>query len=423
MGVNRTNKINRYRNTERRRQVSRENSPVPGKVQLSADIKKRSHKRRSHWHQVRRRAQQRAQAWATIAHSTHDIVCGSGRYIETRRCKVKMPFADPIGESGTGPSRQAVREELLHIVHHVADRIADSVGRTQILYDDTPLPIDYKVVTAKKGRTTVRFTGKSTLASARGSAALKPREWGTAPPSRVAILTPMPTTQSPAAALDPSSTLARNTSYRATLTSAMGELFLATAQDPSSGMLYAPDVLGIRRDDNDSLNQSEPDFDPYLHGERLSDDDTRELLQPVAVDRSSHKALGALVAPYAVNVLAFPVSGTAPIGTADSSLSPLSPSRALERALQVCAGTGNRVVVFDGSRTDVREAAELLACSAAKFKNVFDQIVFAGLGDASRRKFRQAFEMRILEDELDLALEDSGEEEDEDEEEMEEVVV
>ncbi|KZV75908.1 hypothetical protein PENSPDRAFT_15407 [Peniophora sp. CONT] len=421
MGVNRTNKINRYRNTDRRRQVSRENSPVPGKV---LEIKKRSHKRRSHRHQHRRKtpSQQRAQVWATIAQSTHDIVtAGDARYIETRRCKVKLPFANPTGESGTGPSRQAVREEILHIVHHIAPRIADSIGRTQILYDDTELPIDPKTVVANKGRTSVRFTGKSILAAARGFAALKPRDWGTAPRSRVAILTPMPTTQSPSSALDPSSTLARNTSYRATLTSSLGELFLSTVQHSSSGMLYAPDVLGIRRDDGDTLYQSEPDFDPYLHGERLSDDDTQELLQPLAVDNRSHKALGALVAPYAVNVLAFPVSGAAPIGTADSS--PLSPSAALVRALEVCAGTGNRTVVFDGSRTDVREAAELLACAAGRFKNVFDQVVFAGLGDASRRKFREAFEMRVLEDELDLALEESSESEDEEEEEMEEVVV
>ena len=163
-----------------------------------------------------------------------------------------------------------------------------------------------------------------------------------------------------------------------------------------------------------------------------ADDDEFELIISAEPDanlqdnRSSspvREGQGEFISPYVVNVLsAVPVSAAVvrkkrfalpeERPAIDAEIRGLMRDR-MARCLRVFEQNGDRAVVLGAfgcgcsSQNSVDMVAqlwaELLACEGARFKNVFEQVVFAVYGK-QYAPFKRAFEMRLFEEEIDLAL-------------------
>ena len=186
--------------------------------------------------------------------------------------------------------------------------------------------------------------------------------------------------------------------------------------------LYAPGVAVFRKDDV----EAKP-----VKGEADAEDDEFELIISAErdanlVDNRSPRASeeqGRFISPYVVNVLAaVPVSAsvvhkkrfTLPQErpTVDSEIRSLMRER-MTRCLRVFEQRGDRAIVLGAfgcgcssqNSVDVVASlwAELVACQGARFKDVFDRIVFAVSGK-QYAPFKRAFEMRLFEEQVDLAL-------------------
>ena len=195
-----------------------------------------------------------------------------------------------------------------------------------------------------------------------------------------------------------------------------------------NSMLYAPGIAVFRKDDM----EEEP-----VKGEEVdADDDEFELIisaEPdanLADNRSSpraREAQGKFISPYVINVLsAVPVSASVvrkkrftlpeerPV--IDAEIRSLMRDR-MARCLRVFEQRGDRAVVLGAfgcgcsSQNSVDMVAqlwaELVACEGARFKDVFELIVFAVSGK-QYVPFKRAFEMRLFEEEIDLALGSDG---------------
>ena len=194
-----------------------------------------------------------------------------------------------------------------------------------------------------------------------------------------------------------------------------------------SSMLYAPGVAVFRQDAME---------DGVINGEGAdAEDDEFELIisaQPDAnlVDNRSssprREGRERLISPYVINALsAVPVSAsvvrkkrfTLPQerATVDVEIRGLMRDR-MARCLRVFEQRGDRAIVLGAfgcgcsSQNSVEMVAslwaELVACDGARFKDVFERIVFAVSGK-QHAPFKQAFEMRLFEDQVDLALSSS----------------
>ena len=192
-------------------------------------------------------------------------------------------------------------------------------------------------------------------------------------------------------------------------------------------MLYAPGVAVFRKDTEEEAVKGE-DAD--------AEDDEFELIisaEPDAnlVDNRSpslrlREGQGKFISPYVVNVLsAVPVSASVvrkkrftlpqerPI--VDAEIRSLMRER-MARCLRVFEQRGDRAIVLGAfgcgcsSQNSVDMIAslwaELVACEGARFKNVFERIVFAVSGK-QYAPFKRAFEMRLFEEQVDLALDSS----------------
>jgi len=186
--------------------------------------------------------------------------------------------------------------------------------------------------------------------------------------------------------------------------------------------LYAPGVAVFRKDDVEAKT---------VKGEADAEDDEFELIISAErdanlVDNRSPRASeeqGRFISPYVVNVLAaVPVSAsvvhkkrfTLPQErpTVDSEIRSLMRER-MARCLRVFEQRGDRAIVLGAfgcgcssqNSVDVVASlwAELVACQGARFKDVFDRIVFAVSGK-QYAPFKRAFEMRLFEEQVDLAL-------------------
>ena len=191
-----------------------------------------------------------------------------------------------------------------------------------------------------------------------------------------------------------------------------------------SSMLYAPGVAVFRKDDVVE--------DVAEGGGADADDDEFELIisaEPdanLADNRSPPRMRdrqAKFIPPYVVNVLsAVPVSAsvvrkkrfTLPEErpAVDSEIRSLMRER-MARCLRVFEQRGDRAIVLGAfgcgcsSQNSVDMVAqlwaELVACEDARFKGVFERIVFSVSGK-QHTQFKQAFEMRLFEEQVNLAL-------------------
>ncbi|KAF9782407.1 hypothetical protein BJ322DRAFT_1075995 [Thelephora terrestris] len=189
-------------------------------------------------------------------------------------------------------------------------------------------------------------------------------------------------------------------------------------------MLYAPGIAVFRRDDVEEEALKEEGAD--------TDDDEFELIisaEPdanLADNRSpsrTRQAQGKLISPYVINVLsAVPVSAsvvrkkrfTLPEErpAVDAEIRSLMRKR-MARCLRVFEQRGDRAIVLgafgcgSSSQNSVDMVAELwaelVACESARFKDVFERVIFAVSGK-QHMPFKRAFEMRLFQEEVDLAL-------------------
>ena len=190
-----------------------------------------------------------------------------------------------------------------------------------------------------------------------------------------------------------------------------------------NSMLYAPGIAVFRRDDvEEAVKEDVAD----------TDDDEFELIisaEPdanLADDRSPSRTVDAqakFISPYVVNVLSsVPVSAsvvrkkrfTLPEErpAVDAEILDLMRER-MARCLRVFEQRRDHAIVLgafgcgSSSQNSVemvaRLWAELIACEGARFKNVFERVVFAVSGK-QHIPFNRAFEMRLFEEEFDLAL-------------------
>jgi len=190
-------------------------------------------------------------------------------------------------------------------------------------------------------------------------------------------------------------------------------------------MLYAPGVAVFRKDEME---------EEVVKGEGAdAEDDEFELIisaEPDAnlVDNRSpslrtKEGQGNFISPYVINVLsAVPVSASVvrkkrftlpqerPV--VDAEIRCLMRER-MARCLRVFEQRGDRAIVLGAfgcgcsSQNSVDMVAslwaELVACEGARFKDVFQRIVFAVSGKQFA-SFKRAFEMRLFEEQVDLAL-------------------
>ena len=186
--------------------------------------------------------------------------------------------------------------------------------------------------------------------------------------------------------------------------------------------LYVPGVAVFRKDDIEVK---------IVEGEADAEDDEFELIISAEQDANLvdnrlprvSEEQGRFISPYVVNVLAtVPVSAsvvhkkrfTLPQErpTVDSEIRSLMRDR-MARCLRAFEQRGDRAIVLSAfgcgcsSQNSVDMVAslwaELVACQGARFKDVFERIVFAVSGK-QYAPFKRAFEMRLFEEQVDLAL-------------------
>lgn len=190
-----------------------------------------------------------------------------------------------------------------------------------------------------------------------------------------------------------------------------------------NSMLYAPGVAVFRKDDTEQ---------ELVKGGVDADDDEFELIISAESDANladnrppsrTGEQQGRFIPPYVVNVLsAVPVSAsvvrkkrfTLPEErpTVDAEIRYFMRER-MARCLRVFEQRGDRAVVLgafgcgSSSQNSVDMIAqlwaELVVCEGARFKDVFERVVFAVSGK-HHAQFKRAFEMRLFEEEVDLAL-------------------
>ncbi|KAI0036161.1 hypothetical protein K488DRAFT_82424 [Vararia minispora EC-137] len=323
---------------------------------------------------------------ATLAaEQTVDLVLGDGKYIETRRCRDPSPLADSLGRHAT--------ETVWHVEHNITADIAVSVDRTSIYHMHTPLPAQQLAVR----ETRFEFTRSNALTIARRYAPSNIMCKATPIPSQVGVL--VLTSSSPGGDFTEGSTtfdavVARSTTIIASLSmSSAGQEFYHTFNPHS--ILYSPQVVGFRRDEDDTLELQEADFVP-----------SRDAILADGLEC----ALNDYVAPYVANVLSVP---HAQWDFADASRSRQALKLRLSRVLDIFAARGDRILVLRPEcnvplETVAQVYAELLTgtpddTGSGRFRNVFDKVVFC-VGRHRLSAFRHAFDMRTFEDELNAYL-------------------
>ena len=377
--------------------------------------------------------------WALIAEQTARIVLGDGKYVETRRVPVVSTLAN-ASETPQPLSSSIVPMRTWHIVHDISVQVHHSALSTTFY----PPSHNFPKPMASIDTSAFEFSRYSTLSIVR-RLNLTNQPPTQAPyrvhNSNIGVLSPL--SRRPGSGfLSGSSTynavLARSTSLISSLTSTLAQPFYASLRErtrlanpavaalSTDALLYSPSIVGLRRDDADHFELTNDDFDGELDA-IPADPTTKDLEAPPAVNAQNQRAMGEYVAPYYMNVVsAAPIlvgpfrsnSHTPSEFEFDLLLRQAVKSR-IARVLRLFADRGDTTLIlgafgYEEGTPIVMVAqiyAELLACSPnsgdvadGEFRNVFQKVIFA-LPAKLNSVFRNAFEMRIFEDDLIRSLE------------------
>ncbi|KAA1470625.1 hypothetical protein DENSPDRAFT_836459 [Dentipellis sp. KUC8613] len=394
-------------------------------------------KRASHFQHAAVRAKR--STWALIAAQTAAVVAGDGKYVETRRCRVRT-LADVVDYPQRTPALST-----WHIVHDISSQVCFSRERTAFYPHETavPFPTPSSGVSAStpedfRTSTAFEFSKHSALTIARRLYhTIQRTSTDIDKPTTIGVLSSAsprhPGGGSLSGSSDLESVISRSTSLPASLSTPQAIAFYADhklhAKEHGVGffadsVVYSPSVVGLRRDDDDRFDVKDDDFNPEMDA-IPADPTTAELEQPPAVNAQNQKPMGEYVAPYLMNVVsAVPVYATslranaARFPTLDStadieeSIRMALKSR-MGRILRVFQANGDRVLVLPafGCSEGASVAcvaqiwAELLACPppsdedgemTGAFHDVFDKVVFA-LPKKLAAAFGEAWEMRVFE--------------------------
>ena len=361
--------------------------------------------------------------WVEIARDTQRIVLGYGKYVTQRLSSHYPPL---VAQS---PFQYAVPVALLNQQLNVAQSFYDIAPQIVISQQGTTFYPHcspdlanwrgYRASSTTSGSSTIRFVPKSTLTTARRFIAENPRYTrqhpNSLPTSSVGVLS-FASAKRPGGVFlhggdEQEETLARSTSLLASLQSSQAKEFYQTHKKFSNvdgaglhdhSMVYSPGVVAFRRDDDDDIDAD-----------------------------SAPSRSGSTIAPYLFNVLSsVPVNAAAIrqnylITSSDAHVFEEGIRNTMRdrmaRALRIFEVRGDRALVLGAfgcgsSQNNVGMVAELwaelLVCGTwegievgkedmqpAKFKGIFEEIVFAVPGELFA-PFKQAFEMKVLEMEV-----------------------
>ncbi|KAK7691723.1 hypothetical protein QCA50_005123 [Cerrena zonata] len=356
--------------------------------------------------------------WAAIAEETQRIVLGDGKYVEERIFPAaSSAVAQSYVEGSASVDSLINRMQGLQV--RKAQKTHDISAQVQLSRQGTIFHNHYsdalaQWATARKrvshppSQTTLDFVHQSTLTAARQQAQLSDSD-----SPKIGILSHASRKKPGGGCLhggdEQEETLARHSSLVASLNTPAGQEFYREHRkywtEDGSGlhdhsMVYSPGVVVFRADGNDTdVNLGDP-------------------------------AGGAFIAPYQVDVVsAVPVNAAAV--RAKHIILPAerqffedgirsAMKERMARALRVFEEKGDEVLVLGAfgcgssqNNVDVIASiwAELLVCgdrdgssnSPARFKDVFKRVIFAVPGKLFA-SFRKAFEMRVFEEEVDLAV-------------------
>ena len=408
-------------------------SSISLKQQKKQDIikKKRRLAAAKRWDNIHNLAELH-QRHAKIALDTERIVRGVGQYVED------------LPSSSISPPSAPNESPFSHITHDIGAQIELSKQLTTF-YPHSPNPIPNRNPSTfpPPRQTQIEFTPSSALAAAHVlnnscHDLVTPSSRSGPPTSKIGLLCSV-SHKSKGGRLqgfdDHTDALLRSSSLVTNLLDSQAAHSFyeqhkeSWKQSEGSGlhdnsMLYAPGVAVFRKDGME---------EEATQGEGAdAEDDEFELIisaQPDAnlMDNRSPphtmEGRGRFISPYAINVLsAVPVSASVvrkkrftlpqerPI--VDAEIRSLMRER-LARCLRVFEQRGDRAIVLGAfgcgcsSQNSVDMVAslwaELVACEGARFKDVFERIVFAVSGK-QYTPFRRAFEMRLFEEQVDFAL-------------------
>lgn len=367
--------------------------------------------------------------WLETARDSQRIVLGDGKYI-TQSLSSRFPpsvaqsafqYATPVAMPN---SQGSSLPNVVHTFYNIAPQILISQQGTTFYPHYSPDLASWRgrrACAPTSEPSTIRFISKSTLTAARHLIAENPRFMrqhpNAFPTSSVGVLS-FASAKRPGGGFlhggdEQEETLARSTSLVASLRSAQAKEFYRTHRKFLSAdgaglhdhsMVYSPGVVVFRRDDDADID----------------------------VDSASSRSTST-IAPYVINVLSsVPVNAAA---IRQNYLITSSDAHVFEngirdtmrdrmaRALRIFEIRGDRALVLGafgcGSSQNSVEMvaelwAELLVCGTregteaekekeetrpAKFKGVFEEIVFAVPGKLFA-SFKRAFDMKVLEMEV-----------------------
>ncbi|GJE91437.1 hypothetical protein PsYK624_075870 [Phanerochaete sordida] len=348
--------------------------------------------------------------WAAIAEETRQIVTGDGKYVEERRpSAVSSPVAHPDQRLVADGTSQEAGPSTTPVVHDISAQIQLSIKETTF-YPHYSGPLAKWASSSRRTATSgtaVEFLHCSTLAAARRLSTATSSE--DAPFHPVGVLS-FASPKKPGGGYlhggdEQEEVIARHSSLVTSLSSAAAQAFYQEHRKS-------------RSEDGSGLHDHSMVYSPGVVVFRADPDDTND-------DASAPKAVGgAFITPYTINVLsAVPVNAAAVRakhtilpGERDffeDGIRNVAKER-MARALRVFEERGDRTLVLGAfgcaSSENSVEAiaavwAELLVCGdgigtdGARFKNVFDRVVFAVPGKHFA-KFKEAFEMRVFEAEV-----------------------
>jgi uncharacterized protein (TIGR02452 family) len=374
------------------------------------------------------------QSRAKIAQGTEKIARGGGQYVEE------------LSSSSTSPPNEWPSS---HVTHDIGAQIELSKQLTTFYsHSSDSIPDRNPSTSPPLHQTQIEFTSSSTLAAAHNLSnsfpdLVTPSSRFGPSTTRIGLLCPV-SHKSKGGKLqgfdDHTDALLRSSSLVTNLLDSQAARSFyeqhkeSWKQSEGSGIhdnsvLYAPGVAVFRKDDMEEV----------VEGEGADADDEFELIisaQPDAniVDNRSPSRMregqGGFISPYVINILsAVPVSASVvrkkrftlpqerPV--VDAEIRSLMRER-MARCLRVFEQRGDRAIVLGAfgcgcsSQNSVDMVAslwaELVACEGARFKDVFERIVFAVSGK-QYAPFKRAFEMRLFEEQVDLALSSSDVEE------------
>lgn len=407
----------------------------------------------------------RRERWATIAKDTQRIVLGDGKYVEERISlrSVSSVARGDVGSDSPGeitspssvyfssayapdPFKGMQEQGTIHVVHDIAPHIQLSKQLSTFYPHSSSFLADWRRrPDARTVPTTITFTPSTTLTATRSLHLLYPSlhtsPANSLPTTHIGVLS-FASPRRPGGGYlnggdEQEEALSRSSSLVASLDTDQAKEFYKTHKSFSGvdgkgiydhSMVYSPGVVVFRKEDDDTLDRSPPTL--------LSKSRSRSKTQstPVPPNKTT-------IPPYTVNVL----SSTPPSYAAIHQTYTITPSTShifssgirsvltqrLGRVLRAFEDKGDKAIVLgaygcgsseisvemvaevwaellvcgeEGSRpgAESSESREAAGASEPRFKDVFEHVVFAVPGRLFA-PFKQAFEMRVLETQINEA--------------------